>query len=157
MRACVCVCLWEGRGAHLLLLGTGTRREGGACVRACVCVFLGGNGEHPLGLARGKHPYSAHFRLTRSPHPVGHRVSGTSPKAGLASGKFPTRQRCLPCGPTGCLFLNTQLGCLFLNTQLGWVSPLEYEASPPLSGLCQIYWVACRNRPTNHLISNLDP
>ena len=35
--------------------------------------------------------------------PVGHRFSGTSPRAGLASGKFPTRQRCLPCDPTGCL------------------------------------------------------
>ena len=73
---------------------------------------------------------------------------GNPPKAGVASGKFPTRQRCLPCGPTG---------CLFLNTQLGRVSPYEYEASPPLSGLCQIWCVACRNRPTNHLILNLDP
>ena len=61
-------------------------------------------------LARGKYPHTAHFRLARSPHPVGHRVSGTSPKAGLASGKFPTRQRCLPCDPTRWLFLNTQLG-----------------------------------------------
>ena len=53
---------------------------------------------------------TAHFRLARIYTPVGHRVSGTSPRAVLASGKFPTRLRCLPCDPTGCLFLNTQLG-----------------------------------------------
>ena len=116
-------------------------------------------------LARGKHPLSTLFRAPQvspgesthisrtsvSPEVdtlFGHRVSGTSPKAGLVSGKFPTRQRCLPCGPTG---------CLFLNIQLGRVSPYEYESSPPLFGLCQIWCVACRNRPTNHLITNLDP
>ena len=57
-------------------------------------------------------------------------------------------KRCLPYGLTR---------CLSLNTQLGRVSPYDYEALPPLSGLCQIWCVACRNRPTNHLISNLDP
>ena len=78
-------------------------------------------------LTRGRHPLprsSAHLKSRPGKAPtyralpsrpkstshVGHRVSGTSPRAGLASGKFPTQQRCLPCAPTGCLILNTQLG-----------------------------------------------
>ena len=47
--------------------------------------------------------------------PVGHTVSGTSPKASLASGKFPTRQSVSSRCPTGCLLLNTQLGQVSLT------------------------------------------
>ena len=44
--------------------------------------------------------------------------------------------------------------CLLPNSQLGRVSLYGDEDSPPLSG--QIRYAACRNRPTNHFINNLD-
>ena len=69
-------------------------------------------------------------------------------KPARLQGNFLRDNQCLPCDPTGCLLLNTQLGRVTLYNN---------EASPPLSGLCQIWWVTCRNRPTNHVISNLDP
>ena len=97
-------------------------------------------------LARGKHPHTAHFHLARSPNPVGHRVSGTSPKAreipytttmsslwsyGVFVPKYPARAG-VPIRIWG-----------FAST-----------IAIPLSGLCQIWCVACWNRPTNHLISH---
>ena len=53
-------------------------------------------------LARGKHLYPVH---PRSSVPAAHRVSVTSPRTGLASGKLPTRLRSVPCAPTRSHFL----------------------------------------------------
>ena len=80
------------------------------------------------GLARGKHPHSAHLCLARSPHPRRPQSFGNLPKR--RPGFREIRDNwCLRCGPPM---------CVFLNTQLGRVSPYGYEASP-------------------HLISHLDP
>ena len=57
-------------------------------------------------LARGKHPHPVR---PKSSVPVAHRVSVTSSRTGLASGKLPTRLRWLPCAPTGSYRLNTQV------------------------------------------------
>ena len=40
-------------------------------------------------------------------------------------------------------------GSYLLNTQVGRVYDLMQQDSPPRSGLCRIYCVACGNRPHN--------
>ena len=91
-------------------------------------------------LARGKHPHPPH---PRSSVPAAHRVSATSPRTGLASGKLPTRLPSLPCAPTGFYFL---IQC----TQVGRVSLLPQEVPPPCSGLCRdIVWPV-ETGPTIH-------
>ena len=100
-------------------------------------------------LARGRHPLSALFRAPQvSPGESTH---------------IPSRPKSTPPSVTGFREPPRKPAWLQGNSLHDndvfpvWVSPLEYEASPPLSGLCQICCVACRNRPTNHLISTLDP
>ena len=111
-----------------------------------------GNTHFPLinfprtsGLARGKHPHSAHLCLTRSPHLRRPHGFGNRPISRPGVGKLPTRQS---------MSSLWSPGCLLPNSQLGWVSPYGDEVSPPLSG--QIRYAACRNRLTNHFINNLD-
>ena len=99
------------------------------------------------GLTRGKHPHSAHLCLARSPHPRRPQGFGNLHISRPGLGKLPTRQS---------MSSLWSPGCLLLIIQLGRVSPYGYETSPPRSGLCQIRYVACRNRPTNHSIYNLD-
>ena len=96
------------------------------------------------GLARGKHPHSAHICLAGNPHPRRPQGFGNLPISQPGLGKL-TRQS---------MSSLWSQGCLFLITQLGRVSPYGYEASPPRSG--QIRYAACQNRPTNHFIYNLD-
>ena len=78
------------------------------------------------GLARGKHPHSAHLCLARIPHPRRSQGFGNLPISRPGLGKLPTRQS------VSSLWSPE---CLLLNTQLGRVSPYGYEASPPRSGL----------------------
>ena len=88
-----------------------------------------------------KHPLSAHLRSRPGKAPT-FRAPLSRPKS-----KLPTRQSVSSLWSPG---------CLLLITQLGRVSPYGYEDSPPRSGLWQLWCAACRNRPTNHFISNLD-
>ena len=97
------------------------------------------------GLARGKHPHSAHLYLAWSPHIRRPQGFGNLRISRPGLGKLPTRQS------VSSLWSPE---CLLPNSQLGRVSPCSYEASHPLSGLWQIWWVTCRNRPTNHFIHN---
>ena len=100
------------------------------------------------GLARGKHPHSVHFRLARSPHPRRPQGFGNLPKSRPGF-------REIPYATIGVIPVVLRGFVPKYPARAG--VPYDYEASPPLSGLCQIWCVACRNRPTNHLISNLDP
>ena len=99
-------------------------------------------------LARGKHPHSAHLDLARSQHPRRPQGFGNLPISQPGLGKLPTRQS---------MSSLWSPYCLILITQLGWVSPYDYEVSPARSGLSQMQYEACRNRPTNHSIYNTDP
>ena len=76
------------------------------------------------GLARGKHPHSAHLYLARSPHLRRPQGFGNLPISRPGFGKLPTRQS------VSSLWSPE---CLLPNSQLGRVSPYSYEASPPLS------------------------
>ena len=78
------------------------------------------------GLARGKHPHSAHLCLTRNPHPRRPQGFGNLPISRPGLGKLSTRQS---------ISSLWSPGYLLLITQLGQVSPYGYEASPPQSGL----------------------
>ena len=78
------------------------------------------------GLARGKHPHSAHLCLARSSHLRRPQGFGHLPISRPGLGKFPTRQS---------MSSLWSPRCLLLITQLGRVSPYGYEASPPQSGL----------------------
>ena len=74
------------------------------------------------GLAREKHPHSAHLCPARSPHPRRPQGFGNLPISWPGLGKLPTRQS---------MSSLWSPGCLLLITQLGRVSPYGYEASPP--------------------------
>ena len=78
------------------------------------------------GLARGKHPHSAHLCLARSQHPRRSQGFGNLPISRPGLGKLPTRQS---------MSSLWSPWCLLLITQLGRVSPYDYDASPPRSGL----------------------
>ena len=85
------------------------------------------------------------FRAPLSRRPQGF---GNLPISRPGLGKLPTRQS---------MSSLWSPECLLQNSQLGRVSPYGYEASPPLTGLRQLWYAACRNRPTNHFIYNLYP
>ena len=124
------------------------------------------SGEQPSSalwfLALGKHQLSAHLLSTHLRSRPGKaptfraplsRPKSTPPSAtGFREPPYkPAWLRETPYATIGVFPVVS--GCLLLITQLGRVSPYGYEASPPQSGLWQLRYAACRNRPTNHCIT----